>query len=265
MHSIYRFRARLATVLSLRPLCFSVESSRSAGESDGLQIKGIAQNSCRTRFDAHSKRGTESSNPPPSSGESGELPTRLGPNLRPRSTATTRHHPRRRRRIHPSLWPLRQCQPGRQYRIGPPAPRRTRPSLVKQGQRRHRKSSPRQRVQRLSLLRRADDHRRGLRTRLPAPLLARPLDRARQLMSNTLLSPFPSLRLSDDDIPPATATLCRWHPQPRPRPPKPRSFSTPARGPRHARQAKSPTPLPTQAGSSVRERTSRAQPRLKSP
>ena len=70
MHSISRFRARLATVLSLRPLCFSVESSRSAGESDGLQIKGIAQNSCRTRFDAHSKRGTESSNPAPSSGES---------------------------------------------------------------------------------------------------------------------------------------------------------------------------------------------------
>ena len=35
-------------------------------------------------------------------------------------------------------------------------------------------------------------------------------------MSDTLLSPLPSLRLSDDDIPPATATLCRWHPQPRP-------------------------------------------------
>ena len=35
-------------------------------------------------------------------------------------------------------------------------------------------------------------------------------------MSNTLLSPLPSLCLSDDDIPPATATLCRWHPQPRP-------------------------------------------------
>ena len=55
-------------------------------------------------------------------------------------------------------------------------------------------------------------------------------------MSDTLFLPLPSLRLSDDDIPPATATLCRWHPQPRPRPPKPRSFSTPARGPRHARQ-----------------------------
>ena len=84
-------------------------------------------------------------------------------------------------------------------------------------------------------------------------------------MSNTLLSPLPSLRLSDDDIPPATATLCRWHPQPRPRPPKPRCFSTPARGPRHARQPKSPPPLPIQASSSVRERPTRAEPRLKSP
>src|SRR6516164_9643996 len=77
-------------------------------------------------------------------------------------------------------------------------------------------------------------------------------------MSNTQFSPLPSLRLSDDAIPPATATLCRWHPQPRPRPPKLRSFSTPARGPRHARQPKSPTPLPIQAGSSLRERPSRA-------
>ena len=55
-------------------------------------------------------------------------------------------------------------------------------------------------------------------------------------MSNTLLSPLPSLRLPDDDIPPATATLCRWHPQPRPRPPKPRSFSTPARHGTHSNQ-----------------------------
>jgi len=34
---------------------------------------------------------------------------------------------------------------------------------------------------------------------------------------------------------------------------------------RHARQPKSPTPLSIQAGSSVRERPSRAEPRLKSP
>jgi len=84
-------------------------------------------------------------------------------------------------------------------------------------------------------------------------------------MRNTLLSPLPSLRLSDHDIPPATATLCRWRPQPRPRPPKPRSFGTLARGPRDAGQPKSPTPLPIQAGSFVRERPSRAEPRLKSP
>jgi hypothetical protein len=45
--------------------------------------------------------------------------------------------PRPARRVpsHPSLWPLRQCQPSRQYRIGPPAPRRTRPSPVEQRQR----------------------------------------------------------------------------------------------------------------------------------
>ena len=29
-----------------------------SGESDGLQIKGIAQNSCRARFDAHKSRAT---------------------------------------------------------------------------------------------------------------------------------------------------------------------------------------------------------------
>src|SRR5215467_9645384 len=55
----------------------------------------------------------------------------------------------------------------------------------------------------------------------------------RKLLS-ALVKDLQKLRLSDDDIPPATATLCRWHAQPRPRPPKPRSFSTSARGPRHA-------------------------------
>src|ERR1700755_194230 len=63
-------------------------------------------------------------------------------------------------------------------------------------------------------------------------------------MSTTLLSPLPSLRLSDHDIPPATATLCRWRPQPRPRPPKPRSFGTLARGPRDAGPPKPPTRYP---------------------
>src|SRR5215469_11593498 len=155
---------------------------------------------------------------------------------------------------------------GQQHCIGPPPPRRTRPNSVEPGERSRRKWSRRRRLECLPLLRRADDHRRGLRSRLPAPLLARPLDQARYLVSNTLLSPLASLCLSDDDdIQPATATLCRWHPHPRPRPPKPRSFSTLARGPWHARQPKSPTPLPIQAGSAARERPSRAEPRLKSP
>ena len=46
--------------------------------------------------------------------------------------------------------------------IGPPASRRTRPSPVERRERRHRKSSRRQRVERLSLLRRAYDHHRDL-------------------------------------------------------------------------------------------------------
>src|SRR5437763_2903306 len=51
-------------------------------------------------------------------------------------------------------------------------------------------------------------------------------------MSNTLFATAHIALLSDaDDIPPATATLCRWHSQPRPRPPKPRSFSTTGTGP----------------------------------
>ena len=49
----------------------------------------------------------------------------------------------------------------------------------------------RQRVERLSLLRRAYDHHRDLRTRLPAAAVAYPTDRARQLMTITPLSPSP--------------------------------------------------------------------------
>jgi hypothetical protein len=41
------------------------------------------------------------------------------------------------------------------------------------------------------LLRRAHDHCRDLRTRLPAPALAPPSNPARQLVTNTLLSPSP--------------------------------------------------------------------------
>ncbi len=53
------------------------------------------------------------------------------------------------------------------------------PTPLSPGERSRRKWSRRRRLECLPLLRRADDHRRGLRTRLPAPLLARLLDRAR--------------------------------------------------------------------------------------
>jgi hypothetical protein len=69
------------------------------------------------------------------------------------------------------------------------AARHTRPGPVERRERRRRKSSRRPRVERLPLLRRAYDHHRDLRTRLPAAAVARPIDRARQLMTSTLLSP----------------------------------------------------------------------------
>ena len=48
------------------------------------------------------------------------------------------------------------------------------------------------RVERLSLLRRAHDYHRDLRTRLPAAVVAYPVDRARQFMTMTPLSPSPN-------------------------------------------------------------------------
>jgi hypothetical protein len=44
----------------------------------------------------------------------------------------------------------------------------------------------------LSLLRRAHDYHRDLRTRLPAAAVAYPIDRARQFMTITPLLPFPN-------------------------------------------------------------------------
>src|SRR5207247_4072110 len=114
---------------------------------------------------------------------------------------------------HPALRPLRQRQPGRQYRIGPPVARRTRPAAVKRGQRRHRKSSRRQRVERLSLLRRAYDHHRDFRTRLPAATVVQSSNRLRQLMTITPLSPspiavpVPGRYLIGDGYAPPTATV----------------------------------------------------------
>ena len=66
---------------------------------------------------------------------------------------------------------------------------------------------------RLSLLRRAHDYHRDLRTRLPAAAVAYPIDRARQLMTITLVSPSSiaaSVRhryLTGTGPPPPTITL----------------------------------------------------------
>src|SRR5262249_47637812 len=51
-----------------------------------------------------------------------------------------------------------------------------------------------------------------LRTRLPASVVAPPGNRARYLMTNTLASPPPPLRLSDPDISPVTPTLTQAQP-----------------------------------------------------
>ena len=134
----------------------------------------------------------------------------------------------RRRRVHPSLSdpraarrfpphstlrPLRQCQSGRQYRTGPPASRRTRPSPVERRERRHRKSSRRPRVEHLPLLRRAYDHHRDLPARLPAAAVAHPIEPARQLMTSTLLlpshiaTPVPGRYHTGDGYSPPTAAV----------------------------------------------------------
>jgi hypothetical protein len=108
--------------------------------------------------------------------------------------------PARRLSSHSPLRPFRQCQPSRQYRIGPPAARRTRPSPVKRPGQRRRRWSRKRRLEHLSLLRRAHGHHRDLRTRLPAPALAHAISPPRQLVTNTLVSPSP-----------ATAPLRRRH------------------------------------------------------
>ena len=117
------------------------------------------------------------------------------------------------RTSHPSLRPLRHCQSGRQYRTGPPASRRTRPSPIERRERRYRKLSRRRRVERLSLLRRAYDHHRDLPTRLRATAVAHPIERARQLMTSTLLSPshiaapVPGRYHTGEGYPPPTAAV----------------------------------------------------------
>src|SRR5215469_5136920 len=95
------------------------------------------------------------------------------------------------RTSHPSLRFVCQRQPGRQYCIGPSTPRRTRFSAVKRGRRWRRRWSRTPRVERLSVLWWPHDYHRDLRTRLPAAAMAYPIDRARQFMTITPLSPSP--------------------------------------------------------------------------
>src|ERR1700726_1664733 len=68
-------------------------------------------------------------------------------------------------------------------------------------------------LEHLSLLRRAYDHCRDLRTRLPAATVAQSSNRLRQLMTSTLLppshiaAPVPGRYLIGDGYPPPTATV----------------------------------------------------------
>src|SRR5215469_2261436 len=145
--------------------------------------------------------------------------------------------PARRLSPHPSLRPVRQRQPGQQYCIGPPAPQRTRPGPVEPAAQRRRKWSRRPRLECLSLLRRADDHHRDLRTRLPAPPVASTVNRPRQLLTNTLVSPpsaAPPVRRRDLA---ASPTLNRRQP---PAPPSRANSANPSRDSRP-----STTPRPT--------------------
>ena len=106
-----------------------------------------------------------------------------------------------------------QCQSGRQYRTGPPASRRTRPSSVERGQRSCGRWSRRRRAEYLPLLWRAYDHHRDLRIRLPAATVAHPSNRLRQLMTSAPLSPShiaapaPGRYLTGDGYPPPPATV----------------------------------------------------------
>src|SRR5215831_7146553 len=173
--------------------------------------------------------------------------------------------PAQRLSPHPSLRPFRQCQPGEQYCIGPPAPRRTRPGPVEPGARRRRKWSRRPRLECLSLLRRADDHHRDLRTRLPAPPVAPTVNRPRQFMTNTLVSPTPAAPpvrhrdLAGGAHPQPTATASAAFARENPNP-------TARHHPSHGTQTDQDHPPATHApGVPVRNPTSDSEPRVKSP
>src|SRR6516165_7213167 len=142
----------------------------------------------------------------------------------------------------------------------PPAPQRTRLGPVEPGARCRRKSSRRPRLECLSLLRRADDHHRDLRTRLPAPPVAPTVNRPRQFMTNTLVSPpsaAPPVRhrdLAGSAHPQPTATASAAFARENPNP-------TAQRGPSHDTQTDQDHPRATHAPSvPVRKPGSASQP-----
>src|SRR6516165_5724924 len=170
----------------------------------------------------------------------------------------------RRRRVHPPLSDPRparwisshsslrfvcQRQPDRQYRIGPSAPRRTRSSSVRRRSRWRPRGSRTRTVERLSLLRRAHDYHRDLRTRLPAAVVAYPVDRARQFMTMTPLSPSPTPLPPDVAISPATPTLRRQQPSTPPSADKTWSTEYPITVPIPSRAAKTGARLVAQPSS----------------
>src|SRR6516164_7157459 len=158
--------------------------------------------------------------------------------------------PRPTRRIssHPSLRFVCQRQPDRQYRIGPSAPRRTRSSSVRRRSRRRPRGSRTRRAERLSLLRRAHDYHRDLRTRLPAAVVAYPVDRARQFMTMTPLHP-PTPLPPNVAISPAAPTLRRQRPSTPPSADKTWSTEYPITVPNPSRAAKTGARLVAQPSS----------------
>jgi hypothetical protein len=98
----------------------------------------------------------------------------------------------RRVLAHPSLWLLGQRPSEPQHRIGPKAPWHARPRPVEQREQWRRRRTRGPRAEHLPLLRWADGHHRDLRARLPASAVARPVNRARELMTNALVSPPPA-------------------------------------------------------------------------
>jgi hypothetical protein len=78
----------------------------------------------------------------------------------------------------------------------------------------------------LSILRRAHDHHRDLRTRLPAAAVAHPIGRARQLMTVTTLSPSPITASTRRSYLPAASTLRPQRASPPPSADKPRAPNT---------------------------------------